>query len=146
MSTPQSRQDVSGIDYHLGDDVLWVRDGYIWTGRIEATPSAHEENLYTIMFAGTDTVEVGDDDILGCAAGFWCQLCGGKMSQNSSSGHDVGVVQNFTCTECGAGGKRYFEARTNIDNRVGALQASNAVLEGKPVDEIPERSQPGDIQ
>lgn len=146
MSSTGSRRDITGIDYHLGDDVLWDRDGYIWTGRIEATPRAHEDNMYTIMFAGTDVAEVADEDILGCAAGFWCNVCGGKMKQVDSTEHDRGIVQEFECIECGGTGERYFELDSNIERRVGVLQPAHGVLQGKPVDSIPERSQPGDNQ
>lgn len=146
MSATRSRHDVSGIAYHLGDDVLWDRDGYIWTGRIESTPSTHEDNMYTIMFAGADIAEVDDSDILGCAAGFWCDVCGGTMKQVESSEHDQGIVQEFECRECDGMGGRYFELDSNIEQRTGTLQPANGVLEGQPVDSIPERSQPGDGQ
>lgn len=146
MSTQQSRQDVSGIGYYLGDDVLWDRNGYIWTGRIESTPSSHEDDLYTIMFAGTDVAEVEDSDIIGCAAGFWCDECGGTMHMTDSEKHDLGFSQWFECAECDATGKRYTEPDSNIDRRYKSLQETRAVLEGKPVDEIPMRSKPGDGQ
>lgn len=146
MSTHQSRRDVSGIDYYLGDDVLWKRDGRIWTGRIESTPSAHEDNLYTIMFSGTETAEVSDDKIIGCAAGFWCQLCGGSMKMVEDDEHDLGFVQWYTCTECDGHGKRYVEPDVNIDSRTRDIQPSNDALEGQPADTIPTRSKPGDRQ
>lgn len=144
MSTQESRADVSGIAYHLGDDVLWERDGRIWKGRIESTPRAHEDTTYTIMFSGTETAEVGDDDILGCAAGFWCDTCGGVMKLADSRTHDLGFVQWFNCSECDGHGKRYVEPEVNIDSRSGDIQPSNDVLEGQPVDSIPTRSKPGD--
>lgn len=144
MSTPQSRLDVSGIDYHLGDDVLWTRDGRIWTGRIESVFSANEDTVYVINFSGAETVEVDDTDILGCAAGFWCHTCGGKMKEIDSTENDPGIVQAFECVECGGTGDRYFEFDSAVDNRGGLLQPANSRLEGKPVDYIPERSQPSD--